>query len=178
MTTIASTSRTWMNPPMVYEKASPRAHRTTRTIAIVRSMTRNSGFRCAANRDFTTVYALTAVFCPASYTGAHRLCSLAHRTSRPYAAQSDVAHLLTLSSGRKPTGSPKSPSSQGVCSGKVQTSPAAARNRGSGFFMPASPAWDSEQTAIRSSSILLCTRLSRLDHFASGIHHETAIIRR
>ena len=37
-TTIASTSRMWMNPPIVYELTSPRAQSTMRMIAMVHSM--------------------------------------------------------------------------------------------------------------------------------------------
>jgi hypothetical protein len=35
--TIASTSKTWMNPPSVYEDAKPSAHKTSRMTKIVHS---------------------------------------------------------------------------------------------------------------------------------------------
>lgn len=38
ITTIAMTSRMWMNPPIVYEVTNPRSQRTIRTIAIVCSI--------------------------------------------------------------------------------------------------------------------------------------------
>ena len=104
MTMIASTSRTWMNPPMVYEDTSPRAHRINRITAIVSSMARYSGVRLAANRDPLTVCALTALICAVSYKGARQLCSLPNRTSPRFAAQSAAASLPIWTSGSRPPG--------------------------------------------------------------------------